>query len=133
MPFRKTQSDDANSILGEKSIFTGKFFINGSLKVEGIYEGQALQSEHLVITKKGKVKTDISATNVVVEGIVIGNIHAKKRVLLAPSAKVLGDIHTPELIIQNGVIWEGKCYIHEDQSINIPEVIEKEYYLDEKI
>ena len=86
-----------------------------------------------MITKKGKVKTDISATNVVVEGIVIGNIHAKKRVLLAPSAKVLGDIHTPELIIQNGVIWEGKCYIHEDQSINIPEVIEKEYYLDEKI
>jgi cytoskeletal protein CcmA (bactofilin family) len=67
--------------------------------------------DQLEIGPKARVKTNIGATSVVVEGIVIGNIAASRRILLLSTARVLGDLKTPELIIQDGVILEGRCTI----------------------
>jgi cytoskeletal protein CcmA (bactofilin family) len=44
-----------------------------------------------------------------------------------PTAKVYGDIKTPELIIQNGVILEGRCMIANDLRTSARELIEAEY------
>ncbi|MGL4370015.1 MAG: polymer-forming cytoskeletal protein, partial [Spirochaetota bacterium] len=43
------------------------------------------------------------------------------------SARILGDIRTPELIIQNGVLLEGRCTIANDQKASARDVIETEY------
>lgn len=94
--------------------FTGRFYINGSLKIDGKFEGRALQADQLYIGTTGKVKTSVAANSVFVEGVIIGNIAAKSRVMLLPTAKIFGDIKTPELIIQNGVILEGRCVIAND-------------------
>ena len=63
----------------------------------------------------------------IVEGLIIGNINASSRILLMPTAKVYGDIKTPELIIQNGVILEGRCTIANDLRTSAKELIESEY------
>ena len=59
--------------------------------------------------------------------MVIGNINATSRVMLMPSARILGDIRTPELIIQNGVLLEGRCTIANDQKSSARDVIETEF------
>ncbi|MBN2441029.1 MAG: polymer-forming cytoskeletal protein [Spirochaetales bacterium] len=100
-----------NSTIGEESVFEGRYAIKGSLKIEGKFEGDSLLVDQLLIGAKGRVKTDIIATSVVVEGLVIGNISASRRILLLSTARVLGNIKTPELIIQEGVVLEGKCTI----------------------
>ena len=102
---------DANSTIGENSAFEGRFVVRGNLRIDGTFEGQALVADQLQIGEKAKVKTNISATSVVVEGLVIGNITAGRRILLLSTARVLGDLKTPELIIQDGVILEGRCTI----------------------
>jgi cytoskeletal protein CcmA (bactofilin family) len=48
-------------------------------------------------------------------------------VLLLATARVLGDIKTPELIIQDGVILEGRCTISHVQIENTPQYIEALY------
>lgn len=106
--------DNINSLIGNKTYFEGRFLVKGTLRVEGKFEGEALEVEQLFVGPKGKVKTDIFANNIDVEGLIIGNIEAKNRVFLRPTSKVLGDIRTKELIIQNGVILEGKCIIGEN-------------------
>ena len=103
--------DELANVIGENSFFEGRFKIKGSLRIEGKYEGEYIEVDKLTIGRTGKIKTNINANNVIVEGIVIGSIKAKTRVLLLPTARVLGDIKTPELIIQNGVILEGRCAI----------------------
>jgi len=100
-----------NSTIGENSFFGGRFLVKGNMRIDGVFEGKALLVDQLEIGAKGRVKTDISATSVVVEGIVIGNIAASRRILLLSTARVLGDLKTPELIIQDGVILEGRCTI----------------------
>lgn len=127
MALVKNQTEVTNSTIGENSYFTGKFFINGSLKIDGKFEGKSLQAEQLYIGTTGKVKTNITASSVIVEGIVIGNIVARNRVMLLPTSKILGDIRTPELIIQNGVILEGRCTISNDLKHSAKELIDLEY------
>ena len=114
---------EANSSIGEESFFEGKFAIRGSLRIDGIFEGQSLLVDQLQIGPKGRVKTNIIATSVVVEGVIIGTIAASRRILLLSTARVLGDIKTPELIIQDGVILEGRCTISHVQLDNTTEYI----------
>lgn len=127
MALAKGSGDVASNVIGENSYFTGTFIINGSLRIDGRFEGKYLQAEQLYIGYGGKVKTNINAVSVIVEGMVIGNISATNRVMLMPTSKVLGDIKTPELIIQNGVILEGRCTIANDLKATAKDLIETEY------
>jgi len=130
MALVKTASEVTNSTIGENSYFSGRFFINGSLKIDGKFEGKSLQAEQLYIGVTGRVKTNVTASSVIVEGIIIGNITARNRVMLLPTARILGDISTPELIIQNGVILEGRCMISNDLKHSAKHYIESEYARD---
>ena len=127
MALVKAAQDSTNSTIGRSSYFTGRFYINGSLRIDGKFEGQSLQAEQLYVGPAGKVKTNIMATAVISEGTIVGNIIARGRVMLLPTAKILGDIKTPELIIQNGVILEGKCNISHDVKTSAKNFIEVEY------
>lgn len=130
MALVKSSQEITNSTIGANSYFTGRFYINGSLKIDGKFEGRALQADQLYIGTTGKVKTSVAANSVFVEGVIIGNIAAKSRVMLLPTAKIFGDIKTPELIIQNGVILEGRCVIANDLKASAKDVIEAEYLKD---
>lgn len=116
-----------NTIIGENSFFEGKFMVNGGIRIDGKFEGEILKVSHVTIGVKGKVRSNISALSVVVEGVLIGNIDAKVRVILLPTSRVYGDITTPEIIIQQGVIFEGKIKIAQDKNLPVKEEIEKIY------
>jgi cytoskeletal protein CcmA (bactofilin family) len=118
---------EAGTTIGEESFFEGRFAIRGSLRIDGRFEGQALLVDQLQIGPRGRVKTNIIATSVVVEGVIIGNITSSRRILLLSTARVLGDIRTPELIIQDGVVLEGRCTISHVQRTNTPEYIQGLY------
>jgi len=100
-----------NSTIGTDSYFGGRFLVKGNMRIDGTVAGRVLLVDQLEIGPKARVKTSISATSVVVEGLVIGNISASRRILLLSTARVLGDLKTPELIIQDGVVLEGRCTI----------------------
>ena len=117
----------AGTVIGANSVFEGRFAVKGNLRIDGRFEGTALRVDQLQVGPEGKVKADIKATNVVVEGIVIGNITATTRILLLSTARVLGDLRTPELIIQDGVVLEGKCTISRMELDSTKDYIEKLY------
>ncbi|MCX8058654.1 MAG: polymer-forming cytoskeletal protein [Spirochaetes bacterium] len=119
--------EDFGTFIGEKSFFSGKILTTEQLRVDGKFEGEELRVEHLIVGRNGKVKCNIIANTIIVEGIIIGNIYARTRIMLMPTAAILGDIKTPELIIQNGVILEGNCIIAPDPKHYPKEIIEKRY------
>jgi len=118
---------DAGSTIGESSSFEGRFAVRGNLKIDGRFEGEALLVDQLAVGPRARVRTSITATSVVVEGVVIGNISASRRVLLLSTSRVLGDIKTPELIIQDGVVLEGRCTISHTRIDNTKQYIEELY------
>ncbi len=116
-----------NSTIGEGSVFEGKFYISGSLRVDGKFEGEIKTDEELVVGETGKVKTDIVAKSVVVAGTVIGNITAHSEVRLLETGKVLGDITAPAISIQKGVIAHGTHVITGGQRKDAKKLIEDSF------
>lgn len=102
---------DVNSVIGENTVFEGRFMIHGNLRIDGKFEGSMLAVDQLEIGPRARVQTKITASSVIVKGIVIGNIEASRRILLFGTARVVGNLKTPELIMQEGVIFEGSCSI----------------------
>jgi cytoskeletal protein CcmA (bactofilin family) len=124
--------EEANSIIGQNSHFQGKFAVKGAIRIDGKFEGDSLIVDKVFIGPKGKVKTNVRASSVVVEGVLIGNIQATNRVLLLPSSRILGDIQTPELIIQNGTILRGNCTISHRTDTDSKELILSLYEKEDK-
>ena len=121
----------ANSLIGAGSFFEGTLAVKGNLKIDGKFEGKSLVVDQLQVGQKGRVRTTIDAASVVVEGMVIGDISATRRILLLATARVLGNLRTPELIIQDGVILEGKCTISHVHMDNAKSYLESLYSSDE--
>ena len=63
----------------------------------------------LVIGEGAEVSAEIDVGVLIVEGTVIGNIRAKRLVELHAPARVRGNLETPSLFIEKGVVFEGQC------------------------
>jgi cytoskeletal protein CcmA (bactofilin family) len=121
------KNDVLNSTIGDGSVFEGKFYISGSLKIDGKFEGEIKTDDELVVGETGKVRTNIDAKSVVVAGTVIGNISAREDVRLLETAKVLGDITAPNINIMRGVVFKGSLNITGGQKKDPQKLIEDSY------
>jgi len=122
-----TKGEILNSTIGEGSVFEGKFYISGSLRIDGKFEGDIKTDEELVVGETGRVKTDIVAKNVTVAGTVIGNITAQQEVRLMETSKVLGDVTAPYITIMKGVVLQGQMIITAGNRKDTKKVIEDSY------
>lgn len=114
MPRVVKQIEDqiVNSIIGEGSEFKGEFKINGLLRIDGKFRGSIDTDGKVLIGQTGEAVTDIKARVVVVGGIVKGNIYADERVILLSTGHIEGNIITNGLIMEEGVVFNGKCTIN---------------------
>jgi cytoskeletal protein CcmA (bactofilin family) len=120
-------SDSANCVIGEGSVFEGKFYVEGSIRIDGKFFGEIKTNDQLFIGPSGKVKTDITARKVTVAGVLIGNIHALEEVNLLQSGKVLGNIKTPKINVEEGVISQGEIVITDNKHESIKKIIEDSF------
>jgi cytoskeletal protein CcmA (bactofilin family) len=116
-----------NSIIGEGSIFEGKFYINGSLQIDGRFEGEIRTKDQVIIGELGKVKTDISAKKVIIGGTLIGNIDAEDEVTLQSTGRVLGNIKAPKINIEEGVVVQGEISVSAGQKKGVTSIIEESF------
>jgi cytoskeletal protein CcmA (bactofilin family) len=108
------RSDLRRTYISAGSLFSGRFINHEIVTIDGRFEGHRVEAREVFIGKSGRVKADIRAEHIIVEGVVIGDIESSSRVILMPTARVLGRVTTNELIIQRGVVFEGTCVIRND-------------------
>jgi len=108
------RNDLRKTYISVGSLFSGRFINNQIVTIDGRFEGNRVEAREVFVGKTGKVKADIRAEHIIIEGIVIGDIESASRVILMPTARVLGRVITNELIIQRGVVFEGTCVIRND-------------------
>jgi len=121
------KNDQINSVIGEGSVFVGKFYVHGSLQIDGKFEGEIRTEDHLLIGETGKVKTDIVANRVTVSGTLVGNIEAVEEVRLLETGRVLGNIVTPHLFVEGGVVTQGSITITGGQKKDVRKIIMDSY------
>jgi cytoskeletal protein CcmA (bactofilin family) len=103
-----------STILGHDCKFTGDIDAKGSVRVDGEFEGKILSSDSVIVGKGGNVKGEINASHAVVSGTVEGNVFAKKKVELEAGARLIGDVESVSLVIEDGVFFEGRSKMRKE-------------------
>jgi cytoskeletal protein CcmA (bactofilin family) len=88
----------------------GKINHPGPVHVVGSFSGNLI-AESILIDKSATVLANIAAEEVFCKGKIRGDIRATKIVRITKEAEVRGDIHSPNLNIEKGAIFEGRCSI----------------------
>ncbi len=109
------------SVIGPTLVFKGELSADEDLVIEGQIEGTiAHHKKHLTVGKQGRVKADIHASSVIVEGQLVGNIHSEGVVSLANGADVRGNIYCARIVMEDGARFKGKIDMGEPPKIEVP-------------
>jgi cytoskeletal protein CcmA (bactofilin family) len=122
------RKDIINSVIGDGSSFKGTFIVKGSFQIDGKFEGDLKIDRHLIIGTNGRVKTSTILTeSITIAGTLIGNIDAKKEVIVIETGRVLGNIEAPKIDVGEGAIIQGEMTITGGQKKNITKVVEESF------
>lgn len=100
---------DVIGFIGEGMTIEGKLTFNDTVKIDGTFNGEIDSKGTLVVGETGYVKGQIKVGSAIVTGEIKGTLEATTRVEIKAPGKMFGDITTPNLIIGEGVIFEGNC------------------------
>lgn len=104
-------SENGRTHIGKETVFQGMISSSENLTIEGTVKGEVACTGTLVVEQDGVVDADITAEEAFIKGQVDGNITAQKRVEIAPTGRVKGDIESSSLSIAEGVVFEGTCHM----------------------
>jgi cytoskeletal protein CcmA (bactofilin family) len=101
------------SHIGESIVIKGDVSGSGNVYLDGELEGSVeLLDGALTIGPEGRVRANLQARSIVVQGRVHGNLYGLERAELKKSATVVGDIYTPRIAIEDGAFLEGNALVH---------------------
>jgi cytoskeletal protein CcmA (bactofilin family) len=100
------------AVLGKSVIVKGQIFSREDLTIDGDVEGTIeLQEHRLTVGPNGKVKASVKAREIVVLGTIHGNVETTDRIDIRKDAKLVGDIKTARIVIEDGAYFKGNIDI----------------------
>jgi cytoskeletal protein CcmA (bactofilin family) len=102
---------EITTLLGRGATFDGKLTFEGTVRIDGKFKGEVFSDDTLVIGEGAHVEAEIDIGEVIIQGTVVGNIKAKRSIEIHAPGKVKGDLHSPMLQIDKGVIFEGRSFM----------------------
>jgi len=107
--------------VGKAVKIVGQIFSKEDLYVDGEVEGTVEATEHkLTIGPNGIVKASVKAREVVVLGSISGNVEATEKLEIRKEAKLVGDIKTARIIIEDGAYFKGSIDIVKPEPAKAP-------------
>jgi cytoskeletal protein CcmA (bactofilin family) len=110
----KKNSAQINALLGKETEFEGKLAFTGAVRIDGRFKGEILSEGTLIVGETAYIESDIHASNVIISGEVHGNISAGARIEIYAPGKVFGNLQSPILTVEEGVVFEGNCQMSKE-------------------
>ncbi|MEI7542458.1 MAG: polymer-forming cytoskeletal protein [bacterium] len=111
-------SKGIETIIGKSCEVKGGLNAKGGIRVDGHVKGNVISEDTVIIGQHAVVKGDLSGTHVVIAGIVTGNVIAKTKLEILHTGKLYGEIKSPKIVMDEGVVFEGSCEMEK----NMPEI-----------
>lgn len=90
----------------------GNFSLEGSLIVEGDFRGAIRSGATVTVGQYGSVQADIEGREVIVTGAVVGDITARREIVLQATARVHGNLTAPSVVIERGAFYRGETRMY---------------------
>jgi cytoskeletal protein CcmA (bactofilin family) len=108
---KKEKKDDAvSTFLGHGAAFEGTLEFKGAVRLDGELKGKISSvGGTAIIGDKAVIEAEICVDTVIIKGRVSGSIDARKRIEAFPPAHITGEIQSPVISIDPGVVFNGTC------------------------
>ncbi len=100
---------NVHTIINKQARFDGKLTFEGTVRIDGNFEGEVFTDDFLVIGPNAVVRATLNVGVVEICGRVEGEIIAKSMVTLKHPAQIKANVVTPAITIEEGVIFDGSC------------------------
>ena len=91
------QTAQIDSLIGQNTQIHGDVVFTGGLHVDGVIKGGVVAEQGnesvLTLSERGTIEGEVNVPNVVINGTIIGDVHASSHVELAAQAKVHGNVY----------------------------------------
>ena len=112
------------TLVGPHAVIRGDVVFTGGLYVEGAIHGKVCAEDGakavLTIADNGCVEGEVRAPVVIVNGRMLGDVHASERVELAPKARVQGNVHYAVVEMSAGAQLTGRLVHAQAQTRALP-------------
>ena len=105
-------------LIGAGTVIRGDMTFDGGLRVDGCVQGNVVSVEGkpgtLVLSEAARIEGEIRVSHVVINGTVVGPVHAADYVELQSKANVTGDVHYRTLEMHLGAVVQGRLVYQDD-------------------
>ena len=113
-PMTPTYASDSRgpAVIGKSVMIKGQIFSREDLTIDGEIDGSVELHEHrLTVGPNGKLQAGVKAREVVVLGTIHGNVEASDKIDIRKDARLVGDIKTARIVIEDGAYFKGSIDI----------------------
>ena len=103
------EEKDITTVVADDLEIKGTIRFKTSVMLKGVFEGEIFSEGLLVVGPTAKVTATISTKTLVSHGEITGNVTATEQVTLKNTSLHNGDVSTPNIIIENGAVFNGSC------------------------
>ena len=101
-----------SAALGKNVTVKGQIFAREDLTIDGEVEGTVECHEHrLTIGPNARVQAGLKAREIIIQGSIQGNVEAADKIDIKKEAKLVGDIKTSRIVIEDGAYFKGSIDI----------------------
>jgi cytoskeletal protein CcmA (bactofilin family) len=109
------QQAEISAFLGKGTSFKGVLSFTGTIRVDGKVEGEVVSQDTLIVGNDAYLNGEIGVGTLISSGKIEGNVIATQKIHLLAPATVSGNIITPVLILEEGVLFDGNCEMKVDR------------------
>lgn len=96
-----------NGFLDRGAVFEGTLTFEDTFRIDGIFKGTIVSDHELVVGDAATVEGEIRVGRLSVSGTVRGVVHAKERIEIHAGANIQAELHTPNLVVEEGAVIQG--------------------------
>lgn len=112
---------EIKAFLGPGSHFEGKMAFDEIVRLDGAFRGEITSRDTLIVGETADIQAQVLVGTLIVSGKIRGNIKAVSRVEMRAPAQIDGDVETPSLTVEEGVIWNGQLTMKQDEKSKMNE------------
>lgn len=119
----KQKGTRVDTLIGQKTEVRGDVVFSGGLHVDGTIKGNVLAESDddsvLSLSDKGVIEGEVRVPNIVLNGSVIGDVHASNHIELAPQGRVTGNVYYTLIEMKRGAEVNGSLVHQTNGSENV--------------
>jgi len=108
---KKKEVEEIKAFLGQGAEFEGKLIFNGSVRIDGKFQGEIFGQGSLVVGQGAMVQAKIAVKSVYISGNVQGNIDVNDKINIHSTGRFSGDVRTPVFIMEEGAFFDGRSHM----------------------